>query len=214
MNPPAPQRDLVVLVADADMRITTEALLQRAQSFSIREISYEVYTHPQRDPGCFGRSERFLAPFQSRFSYALVLFDRMGCGHEAKSREELEKEVEDRFTPTGWRDRVVAIVIDPELENWVWSDSPHVDAELGWKGRNPTLGQWLAEKAQWQPGTPKPQQPKEAMLAALKEVRKPRSPSIFGKLAATVGLGRCTDPAFTKFKATLRGWFQENKVAQ
>jgi hypothetical protein len=25
-----------------------------------------------------------------------------------------------------WEDRAAAIVIDPELENWFWADSPHI----------------------------------------------------------------------------------------
>lgn len=208
MTPPLPQEDLVVLVADADMRLTIETLLRRSQSFNIRAVSYEIFSHPERDPGCFRKAVDFLVPFSRRYRYALVLFDRHGCGREQDRREELEQDVEERFADTDWRDRVAAIAIDPELEIWVWSDSPEVDRVLGWTGRSPSLREWLQEeKNLWPVGLPKPDDPKKAMRSALKDVRKPVSSSLFRDLAKTVGIRRCADPAFDKFKATLANWF-------
>jgi hypothetical protein len=203
-----PEQDLVVLVADLDMRLTIEALLRRPPSFDIKAVSYEIFSHPERDPGCFRKAPAFLAPFSGQYRYALVLFDRHGCGRDEATREELEQDVENRFAATDWRDRVAAIAIDPELEIWVWSDSPKVDRVLGWTGRNPSLREWLKEeKKLWPVGSPKPDDPKTAMKSALRNVRKPLSSSLFRNLADTVSVHRCTDPAFDKFKATLSRWF-------
>ncbi|NJL28558.1 MAG: hypothetical protein HC897_12045 [Thermoanaerobaculia bacterium] len=98
-------------------------------------------------------------------------------------------------------------MLDPELEAWLWSDSPHVDSVLGWKDRNPTLRAWLAEQGFLVEGAAKPSQPKEAVEKALRVVRKPRSSALYRQLAERVSFERCTDPAFARFKDVLRGWF-------
>jgi hypothetical protein len=111
------------------------------------------------------------------------------------------------LSQNGWGQRTSAIVIDPELEIWVWSDSPHVDEVLGWSGRQPDLRTWLTQRGSITDRNGKPNLPKEATEAALKEVRKPRSSSIYQQLAEKVSLGRCVDPAFIKLKNTLQSWF-------
>lgn len=70
-----------------------------------------------------------------------------------------------------------------ELEIWVWSDSPHVAAVLGWAGRQPDLMTWLINKGMFDPQKTKPDRPKEAMVLALREARKSRSSAIFLQLA-------------------------------
>jgi hypothetical protein len=59
----------------------------------------------------------------------------------------------------------------------------------------------------WGVGQAKPERPKEAYEAALREAGKPRSPSIFKDLATRVNTRGCTDPAFAKFKRCVRKWF-------
>jgi phage antirepressor YoqD-like protein len=99
------------------------------------------------------------------------------------------------------------ILLDPELEIWVWSDSPEVDGQLGWAQRQPDLRTWLRQKGLLLSDQAKPERPKEAMKAALREVKEPWSSSIHQHLAERVSLRRCTDPGFTKLKDTLRRWF-------
>jgi hypothetical protein len=145
--------------------------------------------------------------YQSRAQYALVVFDREGCGAESLSRESLESHVEAVLHESGWASRCSAVVIDPELEAWVWSDSPAVDQTLGWTGSTPPLRQWLVQKGFVDQEPLKPLRPKEALIAALRFRRKRQSASLFAELASKVGLSRCTDPAFLKLKYTLRNWF-------
>lgn len=199
--------DLVVLLADKDMEVTVSGLLARSQALAIRTISVDIYRHPQRDPGCRLRSADFLRSFSRQYRYALVMFDREGCGGGEATRQELESAVEERLRVTGWQDRASAIVIDPELENWVWSDSPEVTRVLGWETATPSLMRWLENEGFAQRGDTKPRQPKEAMERALRYARKPRSASLFFELASRVSVQRCADPAFTKFKLTMQKWF-------
>jgi len=132
------------------------------------------------------------------------LFDREGCGSPG-TREEIESEVETRLAQNDWLNRCAVIVIDPELENWVWSDSPHVAAALGWQREG--LRDWLVQSGHCQGDALKPFKPKEAVEEALRLKGIPRSSAIYHSLATQVSFDRCTDPAFLKFRAKLAAWF-------
>jgi hypothetical protein len=93
------------------------------------------------------------------------------------------------------------------LEVWVWSDSSHVDTYLGWREQQPKLRDWLQQSGWLAAGQSKPARPKEAVEAALRKCRKPRSSAIYFELARHVSFQRCADPAFHKLLATLRSWF-------
>lgn len=201
------QKDLVVLVPDKNMASAVTGILSRRESLTIRSVSAEIVVHPERDPGCRLKSQQLLAVFRNMCAYAIVMFDKKGCGAEQSSRESLETEVEAGLRRAGWRERSAAVVIDPELEAWVWSDSPHVDACLGWAGRTPGLRDSLQHMGLLGEGQMKPQSPKEAMEKALRLVRKPRSSSIYQALAERVSLDRCRDPSFARFREILGGWF-------
>jgi hypothetical protein len=200
-------KDLIALVADKNMEAAVRALLTRHHSIDISELNFDCFVHPDRDPGCLKKAASFLAIQLNRYKYALVVFDHDGCGREGDSRELLENDVELALAKTGWKNRCAAIVIDPELENCVWSDSPIVEATLGWKSRQPTLRSWVSSTYGLQERSEKPVEPKQAVEEALRIVRKPRSSSIYQEIAARVSLNRCTDPAFQKLKAVLKSWF-------
>lgn len=199
-------QDLIALVADSNIEAAIRALVRRKQSLGIRQIDVQLYVHPERDAGCRVRASEFLRPFSSTFRHALVVFDRAGCGCEDGATT-LEAAVEARLAATGWDDRTRVVVIDPELEIWVWSDSPHVDRALRWQGRIPTLRAWLRDRGDWPEGTAKPADPKSAVEAALRHVGVPRSSAIYRELAETVSIDRCTDRAFARLRETLATWF-------
>lgn len=200
-------RDLVVLVADKNAEAALNGAFGRPEALAIRRITWRIFVHPERDPGCFLRSHTVLSAQRSRFAHALVLFDHQGCGREGLGQMELERDVEGRLRDSGWGDRAAAVCLDPELECWVWSDSPGVDVALGWASRQPDLRSWLAARGLWEAGKPKPADPKKAVEAALYEVRKPRSSAIYRQLAERVSLQRCSDPAFQRLCQVLRTWF-------
>ena len=148
------------------------------------------------------------------YNFAIVLFDHEGSGGESESREQLEQQLEKQLRISGWQDRAAVIVIDPELENWVWSDSPHVDSILGWQRHDPPLRDWLISKEYLDKDRTKPDHPKEALESALALIRQPRSSAMYHELAQKVSLDRCSDPSFIKFKTLLQQWFPvapENK---
>ncbi|MCK4659024.1 MAG: hypothetical protein KAV82_05830 [Phycisphaerae bacterium] len=203
------QKDLIILVPGKDEAAAIRGILSRPRAMKIRPITVELQQHPERDPGCRLRGHEFLRRETGRFAFALVLFDREGCGAETESREAIEGEVQRRLAKTGWGDRVGVIVIDPELEAWVWNDTSHVDELLGWQGQTPSLREWLVTSGFLSPNDIKPRRPKEAMEKALRQAEKKRSSAIYGQLAEKVSFKRCVDPAFVKLRTTLQNWFPE-----
>lgn len=201
------RKDLILLVPDKNMEASLRGLLSRPQSLAFRSLTYDLFVHPDRDPGCLLRSHDFLRPFSARYGYALVLLDQEGCGQQHRDRTELEAGIEERLGQSGWEGRSAAVVISPELENWVWSDSPRVDAALGWDRKEMALRDWLREKELLSPGAAKPAEPKRAVELVLRTVRRPRSSSIYLELAKGVSTERCTDPAFQKLRRCLGEWF-------
>ncbi len=206
MSAPEPQRDLVVLVADKNTKSAIGALLRNPKRLRIRDITSEVFVHPGHDPGCREKCHDFLRAQTSRFRHALVIFDRHGCGRDAPA-EAIESDSEQRLAASGWEDRARAVVIDPELEVWVWSDSPHVEDVLGWQGRSPALRDWLVSEGRAASVSAKPRDPKAAIEDALRIANVPRSSAVYASLASRVSFNRCKDRAFLKFCNTVRAWF-------
>lgn len=201
------QKDLVVLVPDRNTEFAVKGVLTRPQALGIREISSEIFVHIGRDAGCYLGSHDFLRPMCQKFQHALVIFDRVGCGREDHPREEIEEKVGLKLAVSGWEDRAAVVVIDPELEAWVWSDSPEVVSCLGWTSDLANLRRWLSKNGWWPSSSLKPPDPKLAVEQVLRKVRKPRSSAIYEQLARCVSFQRCTDPAFLKFRHIMREWF-------
>lgn len=199
--------DLVVLVPDKNMKFALTALLSRPADLEIRSVTSDIYVHVERDPGCFLKCDSFLRSFIRSHMHALVVFDREGCGREHQSRQQLESQTEEKLSRSGWNDRNAAVVLDPELESWVWSKSPQVARILDWEGRDPGLHDWLAAKGYIVQNRIKPSRPKEALEGALRIVRKPRSSSIYFQLARDVQFQDCADPSFLKLRDILSKWF-------
>jgi hypothetical protein len=171
------------------------------------KIVSSILTHPRRDPGCFRESPALLSGYVQAASAALVLFDFEGCGSGERDASAVEADLRQRLSNAGWGDRAEVIVLDPELEAWVWSESPHVARILGWQQGAAPLRAHLESEGTWPQGLSKPPRPKEALEAVLRRTRVRRSPAIYGELARTVSLDRCSDPAFQRLRSFLRSRF-------
>lgn len=199
-------KDLLCLAADKNIEAALRGLLARHEALGLRAFDVDVLVHPRRDPGCYHEAHEFLRPFREIYDHALVVFDRAWDGAPSQDALVLECDVRERLGGDGWGD---VVVLDPEIEVWVWSDSPHVDECLGWSKRNPNLRTWLHEQALWTDGHAKPDDPKMAVERALRAVKIPRSSAIYGNLARRVSMERCTDGSFARFRARLDAWFPQ-----
>jgi len=200
--------DLVCLAADRSVQAALEGVLNRHEALGIRPIRFETLVHPNRDSGCFVDPGSLLAGYARRARHALVVFDRAWEGSPPNGVDGLQRNVEaslQEIAPAGnWGG---AVVIDPELEAWVFSDSPHVATTLAWPGSTDSMRRALRDAGLWDESRAKPEDPKRAMDWVLRRANLPRSSSLFRALARRVSLRRCVDPSFRRLLALLQGWF-------
>jgi len=197
--------DLICLVADKNMEAAIAELLKRHAALEIRPLHAEVVVHLQKDPGVYRDGVEFMSHFRDKYQHGLLLLDGAWEGAPPDAQAELDR----ALANARLNDWARAIVIAPQLEVWVWSDSPHVDEALGWSGREPALRSWLRQNGLWEAQVSKPREPKTAVERALWQVRKPRSSAIYRTLARTVSVKRCQDAAFMRLRETLQQWFGE-----
>jgi len=202
-------RDLVLLVPDRNIEYGLRGLLGRPQAIGTRRIDFQTYIHPRRDPACARDSASFLRPFIRDFRHALVVFDFEGSGRTNVSSGELAEEVRAGLAANGWDERAAVTVIDPEVETWVFSPSPNVEACLGWPRNRGRVRRWLEKNGLWSEVDPKPRRPREALDRVLREISRPRSSTIYECLGKRVSVRQCIDPAFGRMLATLAAWFPE-----
>lgn len=189
-----------------------DAVLGRPKALGVRPIQREILIHPERDPGCFHDPHKLLDGYTHRATHALVVLDRDWVGAPSDDAAELERLLQASFSTRYAPDWAAAVVIEPELEAWVFSESPHVAETLAWAGTTEELRHALEAEGLWEAGRAKPGDPKRAMDWALRRARLPRSSSIFRALARQVSLRRCQDRAFLRLTGLLRGWFGGDEV--
>lgn len=200
--------DLVVLVADADQRELFRAFLEtRGRDLGLRALSFEILKHPQRDPGCFHGAPDLLRVYARGARHALVALDREGSGREAHAAQAIRGDVEKRLAANGWGDRAAVVVLDPELETWIWSTAAQLPGVLGWPDGGRSLWDWLDNEGHWPRGQVKPARPKETLLATLRHTGRRHSAALYGELAQRVDFAGCTDEAFLELRRKLCQWF-------
>jgi hypothetical protein len=205
-----PVEDLIVIAADRQMERTIRMLLtERCPALGIPRISFQVRRHPQRDPGCRSTSIQLLGPERGRFRKAMVMFDLRGSGEEDTAAPELEAQLEEQLNLDGWRpDGGAVIVIEPELEAWLFGASlSRLERTVRWN-RPESMRDWLRSNGYLSGGSFKPQDPKAAFDAVSGRRGPLRSGRLYEDLARNISLARCQDRAFQKFRATLQRWFQ------
>jgi len=207
-------RDFLLLVADKNMESMLKGYLSRPgihAALGCGPFNFDArrdlhVAHGQNDPGLYTRAKEFLQPYAASHRHAAVVMDAEWDG--APPVTDIEQRLTTHLEQAGWpAERHCAVVIDPELENWVWQDSPHVCAQLGFAGNYAALRSKLEHQKYWHPGEAKPHRPKEAVEETLRTHKIPRSSAIYQKLAQHIGTAGCTDNAFLKLRNAMRLWF-------
>ena len=201
-------RDLIIAVADSYQEKVMEALLPRVPlSSGTRAFTYDIVRNIGNDSGSYNDSHELLRPAIKQYHFALVLFDYEGTGVEnVRTREQAESDVEGLLSANGWLNRNAVAVIKPEIENWIWLDSPHVQSAIGWE-RQESLYTWARANGKMADDDFKPIRPKETMEEALRISNTSKSSAIYKKIAASVSYKKCVDPAFQKVITKLTEWF-------
>ena len=198
-------KDLVILVADIQQQKTIQTLLEeRRSSLELRPVAFDIFPHSGHDPGIYREAGAFLATFTGQYRYALVLLDVAWDGSPGNA-EKIEQTIQSDLDQHGWQGRSAVIALNPELEVWVWADSPHVPNELGMTWQQ--IRELAENKGYWAREAAKPTHPKELLEEVLYRTRRRRSSALFMRLAQNVGLADCQDPAFVHLREILWAWF-------
>ena len=199
-------QDLVILTADKNSQFALRGALGRPAAMDIRPISFEFRMHPGRDGGARTTCVDVLAREQRRFRHALLVFDLEGSGaNDNQTAVDLERELDDRLAGA-WGSNAKSIVIAPEVDVWLWGTDNALKEVLRWPLEG-SIRSWLQSRSFAFGSDEKPERPKEALEAMIPVHRQPRSSALYEKLTKRISLRRCTDPAFVRLRATLRGWF-------
>jgi hypothetical protein len=126
----------------------------------------------------------------------------------------LQKDITKNMLGTGWKeDSFCVVVIDKELEAWLWAPNVNVAKAFG-HGDFDEMREALAQKNLWDEGAPKPNDLKAARnLAAKLGGRKTGGPIFRGVFE---GISRracdlCQENGFISMRRALQTWFPTTK---
>jgi len=198
-------KDLALLVADKNMDFAMRGILARPEALKIQAIEYEIKPHAGRDGGVRTTGPEIMALLRDQFRHGIVMLDWEGSGTDVNSVHALQQELDERLSKF-WDDRARAIVIDPELDAWIWGSDNVMGEVLDW-GEEKPIREWLAEQGfEFDPAR-KPLRPKEALETLMIHLGEPRSSALYRKVTTRISLTRCADPGFTRLKFFLQKWF-------
>lgn len=203
-------RDCIFLVADSTIQAMLKGFLGREGChFSLGcapfqfDAARDVIVDPTRDPGVYTRGHELLSVFTKTHRRAIVILDADWEG--SPGADVIRSKIEDNLRSV-WSEYMV-VVLDPEIEAWIWQDNHHVVTALGAENYA-TLRQDIEAKGFWSPGAIKPHRPKEAVEFALKRAKIPQSAALYGRIAGKVSIAACEDLALRHLKEGLMRWFE------
>lgn len=197
-------RDLAVLVPDKNTEYVVRGGLEREKSLGIRALDFEIIVDPGRDGGVRRRGVQILNGQNRHFGHALLMFDYEGSGAEDPPAE-LENRL-DAALADGWGPNAKAIVIEPEVDIWMWGAETHIREVAEW--RLPQgIREWLESRDYHFNDQGKPKHPKDALEAVFRQAQRARSSAQYRALARRLSLTRCRDAAFLRLRGALTAWF-------
>ena len=198
-------KDLVLLMADKNAHFALKGALGRPEALGIRPIEFEFRVHPGRDGGARRTGPEVLALERRRFKHALLILDFEGCGTDLTNAGALEAQLDGRLS-AHWKEAAKSIVIEPELDVWVWGADNAIEVVIEWP-TGKRLREWLRDHGFTFDANEKPTRPKEALEAALRVPGVPRSSALYQAIAEKISLRRCSDQAFIRLRNHLLRWF-------
>jgi hypothetical protein len=198
-------KDLFILVADKNAEFALKGALARHEALGIRPIQFEIRPHVGHDGGVRTTGAEMLALQRSQYHHGLLVLDFEGSGTDKPTAISLEQELDAKLS-IHWGKAAKAIVIEPELDIWVWGSDNAVENAIGWPpGKG--VRDWLREKGFAFDVNEKPVRPKEALDAALNIPHQPRSSALYQHIASSISLAKCKDTAFVRLRNQLQAWF-------
>ena len=198
--------DLLLLLADGNMKAALEAALRRPDALGVRAgLTFKSIVHSGHDGGLRANGAALADTMRRHHLHVLMVLDYEGSGASVPP-DEVESRLDQELS-RNWPNCGKAIVIHPEFDVWAWGSDRAIAPVLGWDAQDGLIRDWLRHKSFEVSETGKPVRPKEALHEICRHLKKPRSSSLYGKLAERISLSRCSDESFKRLVDTLRRWF-------
>jgi hypothetical protein len=192
-------KDLFVWTADSDAQALIRAVLQRHRDLQIHPISFDVDRLFSRDSGMVKEGPEIARAKVKKTEYSrlILIWDHDGSGWERVVPEQAVTRIQQRLDGVTWTDRSAAVVIVPELEEWLWHCPASVARHLGVSAADLDTLPCCREK------------PKELFEGVLyyNRRRKPL-PEDFRMLGSSANLAKWSaSETFGRLVEILRAWF-------
>ncbi|GHV74909.1 hypothetical protein AGMMS49940_22110 [Spirochaetia bacterium] len=206
-------RDCFFYLADKNMKFSFEGFLTRPDFYKKLGCGPFAFDPQQdakvaagdNDPGLCKRGHELLRLYQATHHHAVVVLDAQWDGSPGK--EKIAERLYDNIIRTGWPEgSFQVIVIDPELENWIWQQHDDIARNLQFANRY----ELMADPdliAAWPTGQDKPTFPKEIFEKLLRKKQIQRSSVLYKQITSQIPVRGCRDPAFLSLVETLQRWF-------
>jgi hypothetical protein len=120
----------------------------------------------------------------------------------------VRREILNNLWRNGWSAECVeVVVIDPELEVWLWQrGNPHIARAFRYN-ESVSLEAFLEAEGFWSAAALKPTRPKEAARLLLQRYRGGAPMVVYARIIENISVSGCQDPAFNLLVAALQRWF-------
>lgn len=213
-------RDCMFYVADTNMAEAFKGFLSRPQfhkslgcgPFEFDSLHDIGRAEGRTDGGLWRHAGGLCKGFLQTHRRLVVCLDRDFGGSPGQAQ--IRSDIEGQLFAVGWQpDAFKVLVIDPELEQWIWQDNIHVQNALHHTG-NQTLRAMLLASGEWPAGKVKPVDPKGVLERIVRaNLGGNRSSAIYSKITSRVSVGSCQDGEFIALKLQLSNWFPAEVVA-
>jgi len=238
----AGMKPLVIMTADGQCKATLRGFFERKKFYlslgcgpielddETFDPENDIVVHPGKDPGVWSDPQKVLFSTGKVYEKALIILDHAWEGappaDQLIERIKTLVEKEAKLEPH----RFEVILIEPELEAWIWQRNQQVVDAFGFKGNEAALWNLFEDKSllldqdeeehrfvpanalggqppAWPMANPKPENPK-GLVEALKSHCRSGPPSeIFSEISSHISVKNCGDEAFQLLRAKLREWF-------
>lgn len=199
-------KDLFIVVPDKDTEYTLRGVLPRDKALQTRKFSFDMVVHFNRDNGVRTTGPAMANSKRSSHSHALLVLDWHGSGVERRMNLTALQNQLDAALGQVWGDAARSIVVDPEIESWVWGSDEALGQQLRWQDPE-SVRVWLQQNRFGLDVNGKPHHPKDAFRALLRRANVARSPAVFEQLAERLSLEHCKDRSFARLRSLLRKWY-------
>jgi hypothetical protein len=113
----------------------------------------------------------------------------------------------------GWSAECVeVVVIDPELEVWLWQrGNPHIARAFRYN-ESVSLEAFLEAAGFWSAAASKPARPKEAARLLIRQYNAGVPMVVYSHIIESISVRGCQDPAFNLLARALRRWFPTERA--